>query len=138
MGFRPSEQTGYNGTVFGVSLTRDPRFARRWTSGNGVVIALDRNKIVHRHRLVKVAFFGDQSRLDGKDEAEEFLVGDLLNVADFIVSIEMTRKTYDELCAIDEDYPEDIYKPHLTLLRHPRLVIDDRRWHPMTGVRIAA
>ena len=138
MGFRPSDRSGYRGNVRGVSLTRDPRFARRWRSGDGVVFALDRTKIVHRHRLVKVAYFGHQRTLSGKDEAEEFLVGDLNNVNDYIVNVEMTRKTYDELYEIDEQYPEDYDKPYLTLLRHPKLVVDDRGWHPATGVRIAA
>lgn len=95
-------------------------------------VALDRNRIIQRHRMVKVAFY----RQADKNESEEFLVGDLKNIENYIVRIEISRETYEALQETDDAYPDDEYKQYSTLIRHPKLVVDDRNWHPVNGARI--
>ncbi len=136
LGFKDTETHGYrNDQVRGVSFTRDVRFARKWKSGEGIVFVFDRTKITQRHRLVKVDYYGASNGHAPGSEAEEFLPGKLINVDNYLVGIEMTQKTFDDLTEQDDNFPEDYDKPFLTLLRHPLLTVDGHRWDGFTGVR---
>lgn len=136
LGFRDSEKHGYlDNQVRGVSFTRDARFARKWKSGEGIVFVFSRTKIIQRNRLVKVDYYGSTPNHAPGSEAEEFLPGKLINMDDYLVGIEMTQKTFDELTDIDDNYPEDYDKQYLTLLRHRLLTVDGHRWDGFTGVR---
>lgn len=136
LGFKDAEKHGYrHDLVRGVSFTRNVRFARKWKSGEGVVFVFDRTKITQRHRLVKVDYFGASAGREPGSEAEEFLPGKLINVDDYLVGIEMSQKTFDDLTEQDDNFPEDYDKPFLTLLRHPLLTVDGHRWDGFTGVR---
>ena len=136
LGFKDSEKNGYrHDQVWGVSFTRNVRFARKWKSGEGVVFVFDRTKITQRHRLVKVDYFGSSKGHEPGSEAEEFLPGRLINMDDYLVEIQMTQKTFDDLTEQDENFVEDLDKPFLTLLRHPLLTVDGHRWDGFTGVR---
>ena len=117
-GFKPTDKAK-NGRIYGVSLTRNPRFARKWKSGEGIVFTLDRTKLVHNHRMVNASYWGDRQ---GRDEAEEFVVGPITGVDKLLVSIDMTQATFDELTDYNDQFGET--GPYALLLNHPLLRID--------------
>ena len=124
-GFRRREVNKFD-RVAGVSLTRDPNFARRWTSGQGVVLVFDSARLRQNHRLVPYNYYG------GRQESEEFLVGDLKNLSRYLVAIDIAKATYDELVEEDEVYEPGDGQYH-ALLVHPLLRVNGHRWDAMSG-----
>lgn len=124
-GFRPTDINKYD-NVKGVSLSRNPFFARRWGSGEGVVLVLDGEKLRQNYRIVPFDYYKNRA------EAEEFLVGPLKNVNRYLKSIVMSQKTFDELQEYDDQFIEG-HKPYEDILTHPLLKIEGHSWHNMTG-----
>lgn len=106
--------------AFGVSLTRSYRFAKNWRGGE-VVFVLDATKIRHNHRLIPVDYYGR------RQEDEEFAIGGIKNLEDYIVSIEIKEPVYErEKYDIEPGDPQKYPKEPLncpTLLSHPKLKI---------------
>ncbi len=124
-GFRPKDINKY-GNVDGVSMTRDPNFARRWTSGEGVVVVLSEVKLRQNYRLIPYNYYGNRT------ESEEFVVGDIKNLSRYLVSILCSEKVALELEEEDEKWIEG-HKQYDLLLRHPLLRVDGHRWDAMSG-----
>lgn len=126
-GFRPTDVNKY-GNVNGVSLTRDPFFARRWGSGEGVVLVFDSTKLRQNYRLVPFDYYQNPK----KSEAEEFLVGPVKGVSRYLTGIVMSQQTFDELHEYDDQFIEG-HKPYGDLLNHPLLRIEGGSWDSMDG-----
>jgi hypothetical protein len=125
VGFRQHEIAQFD-RVSGVSLTRDPNFARRWKSGQGVVFALDANKLRQNFRMIPYDYYGNRA------EAEEFLVGHLTNVSRYLLAIEVSQKVYDEMVEDNEMYMPGEGR-YVKLVEHPLLRIVGQTWDRMTG-----
>jgi hypothetical protein len=117
-----AKEVEQNGRVWGVSLTRSLRFARQWTSGWGAVFVLDRKKLATRHRFVPIDY--DKNRR----EAEEFLLGSIESLDDFLVRIEISGEAHETLLEANEDFL-DGQKPNELLLAHPKLVVVGKAWN---------
>lgn len=125
LGFRKHEIEQFD-NVYGVSLTRDPNFARRWKSGLGIVLVLDEQKLRHNFRMVPVNYYGDRS------ESEEFVVGAIKPLSRYLLSIEVSAQVMQEMLDEDEAYgPDDgRYTP---ITEHPLLRVNGHSWEGMTG-----
>ena len=110
----------------GVSLTRDPRFARIWTSGEGVVFFLDAEKLKRKFRIIPFDYFRNRK------ESEEFVIGPIAPVSSYIVAIEMSEDTARGL-EDDNSLYEEGSGPYSRLLSHPLLRVNGKIWHGMTG-----
>lgn len=130
VGFRPKDMETYdNGethNVYGVSLTRDPNFARRWKSGQGVVFVLDGAKLRHKHRMLPFDYYGTRK------ESEEFVVGQIDNLSNYLVAIEAPRWLVHEMEEDDAPYDPE-HGRYTNILQHPLLKIVGDRWNPLTG-----
>ena len=127
-GFRPAETDKFN-NVYGVSLTRNPFFARRWGSGEGIVLVLDAAKLNRDYRLVAIDHYNGITQ---RSESEEFLVGPLKNVKKYLVSIQMSQQTYDEMNEYNDQFIEG-HKPYELVLNSPLLRIEGKTWNNMSG-----
>lgn len=125
VGFRQREIEQFD-KVYGVSLTRDPQFARRWKSGMGIVFAFDANKLRQNFRIVPYNYYGNRV------ESEEFLVGSLTNVSKYLVSIEVSQQVMYEMLEDNEMY-EPGEGRYSKLVEHPLLRVNGKRWDSMTG-----
>ena len=114
------------GNAEGVSLTRDPFFARRWTSGEGIVFVLDAEKLKRKFRIVPFDYYRNRS------ESEEFVIGPIVPISEYIVSIEMSEDTARGL-EDDNSLYEEGSGPYSRLLSHPLLRVNGKIWHGMTG-----
>ena len=113
--------------VYGVSLTRNAIFAREWTSDGGVVFVLDQEKLRHRHLIQPFLYYrADDTRVDGRREAEEFVVGlkGITPLDQYLVEIRIPRKVYDACCEENAEYdnPEEDSR-YWALTSHPLLKI---------------
>ena len=109
--------------IYGVSLTRDVNFARKWTSGEGVVLQFDGNLLKRDFRIIPFDFY------QNRRESEEFLIGNLKPVNRYLVGIAISEETARTCEERDEDYDED-YRMYTQLLTHPLLRVDGHRWAP--------
>jgi hypothetical protein len=121
---RPSERNQF-GNVEGVSFSRSAAFAKAWTSGDGVVLAFDEQKLKQRHRFVTVDYYRNRR------EAEEFMIGSLEHMSAYLTGIYMSRATFDDLQETDDNFIEG-HKPYELLLSHPLLHVEGG-WDAMTG-----
>ena len=112
----------------GVSLSRNPRFVRRWTSGAGVVLAFDYASIRRNCRIVPFNYYDSKEPVH--DESEEFLIGKLEPVDKYLVGIYMSAATYEDLKEQNENFGGGLYD---LILNHPLLQIQGKTWHPMNG-----
>jgi hypothetical protein len=89
-----SKKHGYEnqwvGTAYnGVSLTRNPRFAKNWANTNAgdgddiVVFKLDRRKLMQKYRILPVDFFGNA--VGARSESEEFVLGKIKPLNTFLI-----------------------------------------------------
>jgi len=125
LGFRQHEIERFD-NVYGVSLTRDPNFARRWKSGQGVVLVLDEQKLRQKFRMMPVNYYGDRT------ESEEFVVGAIQPLSRYLVAIEVAEGVMQEMVEEDEVYAPGDGRYEL-ITNHPLLRVNGVRWHPMTG-----
>jgi hypothetical protein len=125
LGFRKHEINKYD-RVLGVSLTRNPAFARAWTSGGGIVFGFDAEKLKQRFRIVPYDYYGNRR------EAEEFLIGELSPVSSYLVSIEISQEIAMGLEEDDANYLPGEGRYSL-LLAHPLLRVNGQEWHNMSG-----
>lgn len=129
VGFRDRDIDKFE-SVSGVSLTRDPNFARRWKSGQGVVLCLDETKLRQRYRMVPYDYYGNRA------EAEEFVVGSITDLSKYLISIEASEELVKDMAEDNELYaPGD--GRYSMLMDHPLLRVNGKQWDGFTG-RIAA
>lgn len=86
--------------IYGVSLTRDPRFAKTF---GPVVFVLDQTKLRHNYKIMPVDYWGHSNEISmgpqsqkkkGKyAEAEEFVVGPVTNADRYIMAINIDSKS---------------------------------------------
>lgn len=79
-------------TVRGVSLTRSKSYAIHFMQGmwTGVVLELDQAKLSHTHKIIPTDYhvYGDEGwTIDRREEAEEFVPGDIGNIRSFIKKV---------------------------------------------------
>ncbi len=126
--FRPKEINKY-GKVKGISLSRNPFFAKRWTSGQGVVLAFDAYKLHQRYRFIPIAYAGKRT------EAEEFMIGELKPVDQYLTAVIVSRATFNELEDENENFIEG-HEPYTEITKHPLLRIEGDAWDAMTGKNV--
>jgi hypothetical protein len=102
--------------VKGVSLTRDPRFAKKWTAQEGVVFCFDADKIRNRLRVVPFNF-----QYEERIESEEFVIGTVEPVDKLLINILISRETYE----IFHNFYENNKTRYELLINHPLLKIED-------------
>jgi hypothetical protein len=88
---RPTDITP-NGYLKGVSLTRSVVFARSWKS-TGVILVLDGDLIRQNLRLIPISFFGGRRPI--AHEAEEFVIGPIQPLSQYLLYIEASQQTVD-------------------------------------------
>jgi hypothetical protein len=91
--------------VNGVSLTRDRTFAHHWWQADWantgrVVFVLDQARMVQDGLKLQPERHENVKRYGG-DQSEEFLVGPMNDVDRYLVAIEITRDTYEDLKTLD-------------------------------------
>jgi hypothetical protein len=113
--------------ISGVSLTRNPRFARTWAKG-GVVFVIDQQKLRQRFFIRPFDFYQPLSRegsrpVSVRTEAEEFCITDrgITPLSRFLASIEMTSEAFEAAHAIA--MTEEGARPFTDLIEHPLLKI---------------
>ena len=115
--------------VMGVSLTRSPHFAKKWTTGGGsgsmanqqgvpgVIFVVDATKLRQRYRVVPMEYFQHNGTSMNRAEAEEFVVGDIKIFSSYIHEIQIPEST---LAFIKKG--DGVYN-YSDLLKHPKLKI---------------
>jgi hypothetical protein len=126
IGFRKHEIERFD-NVYGVSMTRDPNFARRWKSGQGIVFCLSEEKLRHNYRILPINYYGDRS------ESEEFVVGPIQPVSRYLVSIEVSTSVMQEMIDDNEIWPPGEGR-YSKLVEHPLLRVNGQRWDSRTGI----
>lgn len=110
--------------ITGVSMTRNPYFARKWCSkkGDGAVLVLDGEKLKHRHRIIPISFWsgrGVKIPAHGPayaDENEEFCVGKIAPLSAYLIEVQVNAQAVEReplLKDITEFMPGN---PKLTIL----------------------
>lgn len=113
--FREKDSVG--NSVFGVSLTRSFNFAKNWRK-DGFIFELNTNKLIHKYRIIQIDYY--MKRI----EAEEFLIGSITPLDEYLVNIWTTEKNILDLNQVRNEDPE--YCTHMgydLLLDHPKLKI---------------
>lgn len=111
--FRPDDVDSF-GYVEGVSLTRSKRFAQDWVSNEGAVLELDGNRLKQKHRIIPLDYYGNRR------EAEEFVVGSIRNLDQFLIAIHLSQDTLEWLKEQDEIFPDGGYDE---IINHPKLKV---------------
>jgi hypothetical protein len=132
-GFRKKEldKQKHKMYVKGVSLTRDIRFARKWSvAGWNVVLCFDRDRLLHNYRIIQYDYFRDRI---GQAESEEFVIGPIENMSRYLTGIEISQNVFNEV--LKKNKTQGSFG---NLLHHPLLRIVGPSWNPITGkVRVA-
>lgn len=123
------DKAGGEDAVMGVSLTRNHRFVKQWTTQTkggsmanqqgvpGVIFVIDAAKLRQRYRVVPMEYFQRSGQSMNRSEAEEFVAGDIKNFSNYIHSIEVPETTYAFIKKGDGIYN------YTSLLNFPKLKI---------------
>lgn len=124
VGFRPGDADQF-GTVAGVSLTRDPHFARAWKR-EGVLFVIDAGKLRQRQRTMPLDYYGKRR------EAEEFVIGPIKNLEGVLAEIQIGGEVLAWCRDQNEEYIAG-HEPYSVLVVHPKLRVVGQSWQNVTG-----
>jgi hypothetical protein len=118
-------------SVMGVSLTRSPHFAKKWTTGGGsgsmanqqgvpgVIFVIDATKLRQRYRVVPMEYFQHSGKSMNRAEAEEFVVGSIKNLSSFLHEIQVPAVTFEWMKKNNnwDDYTDLLNNPKIKIIK---------------------